>query len=176
MSKISPFSPALALLTPVVGVALTETVDADVFLKFEGIEGESTDTEHEDWIELDSFSWGIDCPDDGSGTAQLQVKDLVVTKELYKSSPKLMLHACTGTELGDVTLAITDPTRTPTEYYKITFTKVLVTSYQTGGSSGDPVPVDSVSLNFTKITFEYHPQDGSGPVTETRDFSPPTGP
>jgi len=176
MSKISPFSPALALLTPVVGVALTETVDAGIFLKFEGIDGESTDAEHQDWIVVESFSWSIDCPDDGTGTAQLEVKDLVLSKPLDKSSPKLMLHACAGTQVGDVTLAVTDPTRTPTEYYKVTFTKALVTSYQTGGSAGDPVPTESVSLNFTKITFEYHPQDGSGPVTETRDFSPPTGP
>jgi len=35
---------------------------------------------------------------------------------------------------------------------------VYITSYQTGGSSGDDVPVDTFSLNFGAIKFEYEPQ------------------
>ncbi len=34
---------------------------------------------------------------------------------------------------------------------------VYVTSYQTGGSSSDVVPVDQISLNFSKIEYEYKP-------------------
>ena len=42
------------------------------------------------------------------------------------------------------------------------FTDLLVSSFQTGGSSGDVVPVDQISLNFAKIEYEYYPQKEDG--------------
>ncbi len=36
---------------------------------------------------------------------------------------------------------------------------VYFTSYQTGGSSGDDVPTNQLSLNFAAIKFEYKPQN-----------------
>lgn len=31
----------------------------DVYLQIDGIKGESTDTDHKDWIELTSAQWGV---------------------------------------------------------------------------------------------------------------------
>jgi type VI secretion system secreted protein Hcp len=39
---------------------------------------------------------------------------------------------------------------------------VLVSSYQTGGSTGAGLPNESVSLNFSKIEYEYRPQKPDG--------------
>ena len=51
------------------------------------------------------------------------------------------------------------------EYLKVTFTDLLVSSYQTGGSAhGDVVPTDQISLNYSKIEWEYKPQDEKGKV------------
>jgi type VI secretion system secreted protein Hcp len=42
---------------------------------------------------------------------------------------------------------------------------LLVSSYQTGGSGhSDIVPTDQCSLNFSKIEWEYKPQDAKGGV------------
>ena len=38
------------------------------------------------------------------------------------------------------------------------------TGYQTGGSGGDEIPIESISLNFAKIEFEYYEQDAKGNV------------
>ena len=45
---------------------------------------------------------------------------------------------------------------------KIKFTDLLISSYQTGGSAGDVIPVDQVSFNFAKIQFTYSPQNKDG--------------
>jgi type VI secretion system secreted protein Hcp len=37
-----------------------------------------------------------------------------------------------------------------------------VSSYQTGGSTGAGLPNESVSLNFSKIEYEYRPQKPDG--------------
>ena len=39
---------------------------------------------------------------------------------------------------------------------------MLVSSYQTGGSQGDVLPIDQVSMNFSKIEMEYKAQKPDG--------------
>ena len=34
----------------------------NMFLKLNGLDGESMDEDHKDWIEVESFSWGVDNP------------------------------------------------------------------------------------------------------------------
>jgi type VI secretion system secreted protein Hcp len=49
------------------------------------------------------------------------------------------------------------------EYLLVTLNDMVVSSYQSGGSSGsDTVPVDQISLNFSKIQFEYKEQKPDG--------------
>ena len=49
------------------------------------------------------------------------------------------------------------------EFLKVNFYDLLVSSYQTGGSGhGDIVPTDQISLNYSKINFEYKEQKPDG--------------
>jgi type VI secretion system secreted protein Hcp len=45
---------------------------------------------------------------------------------------------------------------------KFTFSDLLVSSYQTGGSGGDVVPMEQISLNYAKIEVEYKEQKPDG--------------
>ena len=45
---------------------------------------------------------------------------------------------------------------------KIKFSDCLVSSFQTGGSAGDIIPVDQISVNFAKIEYEYKEQKPDG--------------
>jgi len=38
----------------------------------------------------------------------------------------------------------------------------LISSYNTGGSNGEVVPVDQITFNFSKIEFTYAPQKADG--------------
>lgn len=85
-------------------------------------------------------------------------------KTVDKASPKLMLAVATGERARTVQF---DAVRTgelePMTYLTIKLTDVLVTSYQVGGSgAGGTAPTESLSLNFTKIEFEYKPQSPDG--------------
>ena len=49
------------------------------------------------------------------------------------------------------------------EYLKYTFSDVLVSSYQAGGSGGSGViPTEQVSLNYSKMEIEYKEQKKDG--------------
>jgi len=49
------------------------------------------------------------------------------------------------------------------EFFVVTMSDLLVSSFQAGGSGhSDIVPVDQISLNFSKIEFEYKEQKPDG--------------
>jgi type VI secretion system secreted protein Hcp len=155
----------------------------DYFLKLEGVDGESTDDKHKDWIEIDSFSWGLGeiigedstQPRGGGGAAgKVQIQDFSFVKKIDKASPVLMLSCATGQHMKEGVLIGRKAGDKPLEYLKIKLTDILISGYQTGGSSGDVVPTDQFSLNFAKIEFSYTPQDPRGgegkTITTTYDL------
>lgn len=143
----------------------------DYFLKLEGVDGESTDDKHKDWIEIDSFSWGlgqiigedsIQPRGGGAGAGKVSVQDFNFVKKIDKASPVLMLSCATGQHMKEGVLIGRKAGEKPLEYLKIKLTDILISGYQTGGSAGDVVPTDQFSLNFAKIEFSYTPQDPRG--------------
>jgi type VI secretion system secreted protein Hcp len=140
----------------------------DYFLKLDGIEGESTDAKHKNEIELESWSWGetqvgTHAFGGGGGAGKVSMQDFHMVMKVNKASPKLMLACATGTHIKKAVLVLRKAGGEQQEFYTVTMTDLLVSSYQTGGSAhGDTVPLDQISLNFAKIEFEYKPQDATG--------------
>lgn len=158
---------------------------AAAFIKFDGVDGESTDEKHRDWIVVDSFSFGLRGPTSGGGggAGKAVFHDITVTKSIDKSSPILMLKTCTGQGVPEARLEYSKAVGTGEQavYLKITMSDVLVSSYNMNGgtSGGTSLPTDSLSLNFTKIEMTYIPYDASGapgaPVTAVCDLGGPAG-
>lgn len=141
----------------------------DYFLKLDGIDGESTDDRHKGEIEIQSFSWGVSnsgsFSSGGGGAGKASFQDMHFTRRLDKASPALALACATGQPIRSAVLVCrkSGSDGQPVEYYKITLTDILVSSVATGGSSGGgDLPTESISLNFTKIEWEYLPTDASG--------------
>lgn len=148
------------------------TADAaavDYFLKIDGIEGESTDKTHNGEIEILSFSWGETnagtmTRGGGAGAGKVSMQDFHFTTVMSKASPKLFESCATGQHIKEAVLTARKAGGEQQDYLIVKMTDVFISSYQTGGSSGDGgVPTDTFSLNFAKIEFEYKPQrtDGS---------------
>lgn len=139
----------------------------DYFLKIDGIDGESTDSKHKNEIDVMSWSWGESQSGShsyggGGGAGKVSMQDFSFSMSMNKATPKLMLACATGEHIKQALLICRKAGKEQQEYLKIKFSDLLVSSYQTGGSSGQEVPVDSISLNFSKIEFEYYPQDEKG--------------
>lgn len=140
----------------------------DYFLKLNGIDGESTDSKHKASIDIESWSWGetqtgSHSGGGGGGAGKVQMQDFSFTMRVNKASPKLMLACASGEHIKEAILTCRKAGKEQQEYLKIKFYDLLVSSYQTGGSRGDVIPVDQISLNFSKIEYDYKEQkvDGS---------------
>jgi type VI secretion system secreted protein Hcp len=146
-------------------ILTADAATVDYFLKIDGIEGESTDDKHKAEIEILSLSWGASntgsaATGAGRGAGKVAMQDLHFRAVMSKASPMLFLKCVQSEHIKEAVLVARKAGRDQHEYLKVTLTDVLVSSYQTGGS-GD-VPIDSFSLNFAKIEFEYKPQNPDG--------------
>ena len=145
----------------------------DYFLKIEGIKGESHDSKHKDEIDLLSWSWGETQTGShafggGGGAGKVNMQDFQFTMNANLASPKLLLACANGEHIKEATMTCRKAGKEQQEYLKIKMNDLLVSSFQTGGHSGGEVPVDQISVNYTKIEYQYAKQkpDGTldGPV------------
>jgi type VI secretion system secreted protein Hcp len=145
----------------------------DYFLKIDGIDGESKDSKHGGEIDLESFSWGATQTGahsfgGGGGAGKVQMQDFHFVMKNNKASPKLMLACAEGEHIKKGVLTCRKAGKDQQEFLKVTMSDLLISSYQTSGSShGDEVPTDQVSLNFSKIEFEYKEQKPDGSLGGT---------
>jgi len=120
------------------------------YIKFDGIDGESVDKDHKDWINLLSFSDGSKIREDSVSTRyQYDVSDIIVVKELDKSSPKLAESIAMGKVFPKVEIHLDSGKET---YYVYKLTNVMITSYTISGTNNE-IPTEEFSLNYEKITI-----------------------
>jgi len=142
----------------------------DCFLKIDGIDGESTDDQFANWIELKSWSWGANnnrghAGATSSGTGKVAMHDMSFTALTNAASPSVAQACATGKPIASAELDCRVSGNPPQVKMKIKLTDVYVSSYQTGSSEGNSVhPTDTFTLNYGKIEFSYGKQDDKGKV------------
>lgn len=140
---------------------------SDMFLKLEGIEGESNDDIKKKHIEIASFhvggaNTGSFSAATGGGTSKVNLQDVQFTKIIDKSSPNLFGYLTTGKHIEKATITVRKAGGDPKDFFTITLSPCLVSSYNISGHEGGGHPQESFSLNFDKIEYEYKTQDDKG--------------
>lgn len=141
----------------------------DMFLKLDGIAGESKDKAHGGEIHIESFSWGMSQTGahgagGGGGAGKVSVHDISITKLTDKSSCSLMAALASGKHIKDGLITVRKAGEKPLEYLKIKLTDILISSYQTAGHGGSDLLTENFTINFAKVQVDYQEQkpDGSG--------------
>jgi len=140
----------------------------DYFLKIDGAPGESQDAKHKDEINVLSFSFGESQAGTmafggGGGAGKVQMQDFHFMMNVCKASPKLFLQCAGGEHIKSAILTARKAGKDQQDYLKVTFTDLLVSSFQTNGDAhANSLPVDSVSLNFAAIEWAYKIQNIDG--------------
>ena len=155
----------------------------DVFLKIDGIPGESTDAKHKGDIDVESFSWGLTVAQSpggaGAGAGKAEFDGVSFVARTSAASPLLFLSAASGKHLKEAMLTIRHAGKSAMEYIKIKLSDVTVDSYHQSESSIDDRPTDEFSVRFKRIDFSYSPQKPDGslgpPVRAGWDISKGAG-
>ena len=144
-------------------------VQGAAFIKFEGVEGESTDAQHRGWSDLISYSLDLGPSSDPShasvrrGQASSWQGEFVVTKHVDKASPFLMMDSCPSEPIPTVLVNIAKDAGEERVYLSYELKNVLVSSYQVNGSSQQH-PTEQISLNFEEIKVTYSERGADGSV------------
>lgn len=155
----------------------------EIFLYINGLPGESTDDEHEGWIEVLSYSHGISQSAAISRIAgRSEHQSFTVVKQLDKTSPKLALYCCSGTHIPEVILELCYATGDRLRFMEYTLSDVIVNSVNPSGSveSGVALPLEEVSFNYGRIEWKYTERDpdtgkAKGNVEANWDLTTNTG-
>jgi type VI secretion system secreted protein Hcp len=90
----------------------------DMFMKIDGVNGESKDKTHTKEIDVLAWSWGMNNSGSahvggGAGSGKVSIQDLSFTKYVDSSSPVLALACCMGKHYGNATLVVRKAGGTP---------------------------------------------------------------
>jgi len=136
-----------------------------IYLNYDNIPGDVTSQGHEQWVECNSFQWGVG-RGMGSPTGTQKdresstpsISEIVITKPYDAATSKLFHESVAGTLDKTVKLEFTTTTANQTTtylYYELTNTGISGWSQSSGGDS----PMESISLNFTKVMMKVVPMD-----------------
>jgi type VI secretion system secreted protein Hcp len=140
----------------------------DMFLKLDGVDGESQDAAHKDEIEVLEWHWsmaqsGAMHSGSGGGAGKAQVGDLEFSHHLDRASPNLMRMCLSGKHIPKAVLTVRKAGGQPLDYLKLTLEDVLVTRVQPRLQRGEADQGrEEVSLSFAKVTQEYQVQNQQG--------------
>jgi len=139
----------------------------DMFLKLDGVKGESQDSKHKGEIEIMSFSWGISqqsavAHGSGGGAGKVSVSDFSIVKRIDTASPQLMEAVCQGQHLGSGLITLRKAGENQLEYLKIKLTDILISGYQTSGNSGTGEPAEQVTFSFQNVEVSATEQRADG--------------
>lgn len=133
-----------------------------IYMHYEGIEGDATAEGHDKWIVLESAQMGthrnITNPTGRGANREAgapSVSEIVVTKVQDCSSTGLFKEALWGEgKKVKIDFCKTDDKKFEV-YLQLELENTMVSSYSASGTGGDSHsrPQESLSLNFTKVTY-----------------------
>lgn len=152
---------------------------ADYYLKIDTIEGESDAVGFEKQMQIESWSFGANNSGSaaigtGLGTGKVSMQDFHFVIQNGKASVQLFLACCKGNHIPKAVLSCrkSGGDGKPYVYYKVTFSDLAISSFQTGGSNGSgALPMEQISFNFSKIEHEYSQQKADGTVSKTNSVA-----
>jgi type VI secretion system secreted protein Hcp len=138
-----------------------------IYMKFGSIKGRVSTEGFKEWIELHSFQMGVGRGvSTGAGGAQREgshpsISEVTVSKVFDDASPHLYQDSLAGTFDSKVELKFTTTTKNKIDtYLTYELSQCGVSGYSLS-STGDN-PIESISLNFTKILVSPTPLDDKG--------------
>ncbi len=167
--------PLLAGAVAAAAAASVPAAAADIFLKLDGITGESTDTKHKGEIEILSYTQSfansatVEAGTAG-GVGKLTCGAVTVLKNIDRSSPEFIRLVTTGAHVPNGVITFrTGSGGAQSDYYKVSMTDVIVTAVNQTDSANDSARiVERVSILADRFMFEYTTVDsktgGPGPT------------
>lgn len=143
----------------------------DMFLKLDGVQGESPDPQHQSEIQIDGFTIDGVTPQDAftkQATGALRMSNLTIRAKVDKSTALLFTKMATHEKLPTAVLTCRKAGKEQFVYFKVTLSEVYVVRVHAGdraAGSGDVIPACEFELSYGKIEIWTKEQTSTGPTS-----------
>ncbi|WP_034948179.1 Hcp family type VI secretion system effector [Erwinia oleae] len=139
----------------------------DMFLKVDGVTGESKDSNHNGWTDITSFSWGATQPGNmnvggGGGAGKVNFNDLRIEALIDKSTTALLKFCSSGKHIAKVEVSVCKAGGAQIEYARVTLEDVLVTSMNYNRTDNGDTLTMTYTFQASKVKQQYWEQSSSG--------------
>jgi type VI secretion system secreted protein Hcp len=137
----------------------------DIFIKINGIDGESKDAAHLNEIDVLTWAWQVSqdsamLSGSGGGAGKATVSDLAFTHVFDRASPNLAKYCFTGKHIDQAVLTMRRAGGVPHEFSRITMSDVVITDVAPLATGA--ICHESVRLSFATMKHEYIVQNALG--------------
>ncbi|MCC5808795.1 MAG: type VI secretion system tube protein Hcp [Ectothiorhodospiraceae bacterium] len=142
-----------------------------VFLHYEGIAGESSDLNHQGWIDVESWSWGTERKITSNSSTRhdressnTTITDLIITRHMDSATPYLFIESCCGRgKTAVLRLTKTGSGAGADAFMEYTLKDAVISKYHVGGTSQDNKrPLEHIRISFIDIEMKYVAFDDDG--------------
>ena len=150
------------LLILVLIFAMSPVSYADLFLKIDGVEGETLDQDHQKWITIESYDFEysvVGSEASARSKGKLEKSPLTITKMLDKSTPALLQKLVGQEQLGDMEISLTLTSGDRTEILHLIFRNAQITSIVSSSKEGD-IPMEDITFTYEGLVMNYMNGEG----------------
>lgn len=139
-----------------------------IFIKMDGITGESRDAKHKGEIDVLSWSWGVEnlTSEAGGGAGGAAGKsssyDLNFSHSIDLASPSLIKACASGRHLKEAVVTVQKAGPEPQQFLVIKLKDVIVKSVETDVDTLQNSVAENVAISFSRIEFVYTEQKPDG--------------
>lgn len=142
-------------------------MSTDIFLRIEGITGESQDASHKGWINVDSFTWGAAQPGNmavggGGGAGKVRYRDLTIQAKIDKATPAVMRYISNGKHISKVEISVCKAGGNQVEYCRISLEDVLITNVMFNGATQRDLIGITYQFQAARVKNQYWEQLNNG--------------
>jgi type VI secretion system secreted protein Hcp len=139
----------------------------DAFVKIDGIEGESSDSNYSGWME--ALDYGMSVAQKASRTTssaggfsvgRADFSEFTFRKELDLSSPAIALACADGAHIDSVTIVVCRSGKDKVKFMEYQLSDCMISEVLTIG--GGEFPSETISITFAKIVWTYSRQKRQG--------------
>lgn len=127
-----------------------------IFLKIDGISGESKDAAHQGWIDVKSYSWGVRRTA-GTGPGKASYRNLAAHCYIDKATSAALLFASNGNLIKKVQLSLCKSGKGMIESCRVTLENVIISEV-----TFEEVNRIMYVFQADRVKFQYWEQTAAG--------------
>lgn len=142
-----------------------------IFVNYEGITGESSDSGHSGWMDVETVTWGVGRQiTSNSSTAgdressNAVISDLQIVRYMDSATPKIFIESCCGVG-KEVVIHLTKTGKGSGAdiFMEYTLKNALISDYSVDASSqNNERPKETITVSFVDVEVKYTPYDNDG--------------